>query len=476
VTHNGRPNILLLVLDALRADAVEPFGAPAGSSPALAELARRGTATADVRSTASWTLPSHIAMFTGELARGLGLGQAPGRTPQGAAPVVRAQSDRLLAAVLNRSGYATRGVTTNVWAGKASGFDTGFDEFAELDTSRHGRLGGGLASRLRWDWEAVRAQGDDGATQAEAAISRWIKDLDAQPFFWFVNLVECHSPYLPPREFAAASILTRLRAADEAHRYLNFDSIVQSWLGVRRVPDRALARMRRLYAASLRYVDEWVRRLLESLATAGVLDQTLVIVCSDHGENLGEGGLMTHGLSLDDRLLRVPLIAAGPGAGAFAGTLSLAELPARIAFATGLDEHPWSDGLVAGLPVAQWDPFDLPDGRIAELVANWHLSDEAVRRLTSPLTCAVSGRFKLVRGAEQTDEELYDLDADPLELSPLRDEGAMAARAGEALAALRAAVNRPAVQATADVTMQPDVVSSTEAEDIERKMRLLGYL
>jgi arylsulfatase A-like enzyme len=129
-----RPNILLLVLDALRADAVEPFGAPPGSSPALAELARRGTAVPGAHSTASWTLPSHIAMFTGQLARGLGLGQAPGQSPQGAAPQVRAQSERLLASVLQEAGYETRGVTTNVWAGPASGFDTGFDEFVELDT------------------------------------------------------------------------------------------------------------------------------------------------------------------------------------------------------------------------------------------------------------------------------------------------------------------------------------------------------
>ena len=65
------PNVLLLVLDALRADAVEPFGAPPGSSPALAELARRGRAVEGVRATASWTLPSHIAMFTGQPARAL---------------------------------------------------------------------------------------------------------------------------------------------------------------------------------------------------------------------------------------------------------------------------------------------------------------------------------------------------------------------------------------------------------------------
>ncbi len=471
-----RPNIVLLVLDALRADAVEPFGAPPGSSPALAELARRGTAVAGVRSTASWTLPSHTAMFTGELARGIGLGQAPGQSPQGAAPVVRAQSDRLLATVLRRAGYETRGVTTNVWAGKASGFDTGFDEFVELDTSRHAALGGGIRRRLRWDLEAARARGDDGAAEAERSIARWVAELDGRPFFWFANLVECHSPYLPPRGFAGASLLTRLRAADEASRYLNFDSIVQSWLGVTSVPEAAFARMRRLYAASLRYVDEWVRRLLASLEDVGVLEDTLVIVCSDHGENLGEGGLMTHGLSLDERLLRVPLIAAGPGAGAFQGTVSLSELPARIAAAVSLGDHPWSGGLATGLPVAQWDPFALSKGRIAELIEQWQLGSDAVRRLTTPLTCAVSGQFKLVRGAEESDESLYDLAADPLELAPLREAGAMAARAGEQLASLRAAVNHPAAQATAEVVAEPDVLPADEAADIERKMRLLGYL
>ena len=96
----NRPNIVLLVLDALRADAIEPYGAPPGSSPALADLARRGRTVPKVRSTASWTLPSHLAMFTGVLARSLGLGQAPSRTPQSAAPIVRSQRERLLAEAL----------------------------------------------------------------------------------------------------------------------------------------------------------------------------------------------------------------------------------------------------------------------------------------------------------------------------------------------------------------------------------------
>jgi arylsulfatase A-like enzyme len=390
--------------------------------------------------------------------------------------VVRAQRDLLLAEILRRAGYATRGVTTNIWAGRRAGFDTGFEHFEELDTSRHNELGGGLRRRLKWDLEGLRARGDDGAAQAESVINGWVGGLDRRPFFWFVNLVECHGPYLPPRPHGAVSALTRLRAADEAQRYLTFDGILRSWLGVTKVPEGALRRMRRLYAASLLYVDAWVERVLGALAAAGVLEDTLVIVCSDHGENFGDGGLITHGLSVDERLLRVPLIAAGPGAGALDGTLSLAELPSRVARAIGLQAHPWEDGLVHGLPVAQWDPWELSQERIAELTAEWRLDEAMVRRLTTPLTCAVSGRFKLVQGARESDEALYDLEADPLERAPLRTEGAMAARAGDALARLRAAVRDPAAQARATASLAPDEVSPDEVADIGRRMRLLGYM
>jgi hypothetical protein len=233
--------------------------------------------------------------------------------------------------------------------------------------------------------------------------------------------------------------------------------------------------MRRLYAAALRYIDDWTARMIESLARAGLAEQTQVIVCSDHGENFGEGGLITHGLSLDERLLRVPFIVAGPGHGEFAGLRSLAELPARVGRVAQLERTPWESGLVAGLPVAQWDPFELAPSRLADLTAQWHLDEEGVRRLTSPLTCAVSGQFKLVRGAEESDEALYDLSRDPLELAPLRGEQ-MLARAGGVLVSLRAAVSDPRAQARASSGLRPDEASPDEVAEIERRMRLLGYM
>jgi arylsulfatase A-like enzyme len=476
VTPAVHPNIILFVIDALRADEVEGYGAPAGACPTLGQLGRRGAAVPEVRTTASWTLPAHTAMFSGQLARGLGLGQAPNQVPQGAAPVIKAQRPGLLAEVLRQRGYDTRGLTTNGWAGKGCAFDSGFETFVDLVSTRQSDLGGGLKHRLRWDWEAVQARADDGTAQAGDLLAQWVGEAGTKPFFWFMNLVECHSPYLPPKPYAAKSPFTRARVADEAFRYLTFEAILLACLGKRQVPKGAIERMREMYRASLRYIDDWLARLLERLDQASLLDNTLVIVCADHGENFGVSGLMGHGMSLDDRLLRIPLVVSGPGFQEFEGMRSLVEMPARIARAAEIQDHPWPGDLPAGLPVAQWDPFKLTPERLEEVMRDWDLDEAEAERLISPLTCAVSGRLKLVRGARVDDESLFDLDADPLELAPIRGEQAIADRAGAALQGLRDAVNHPLTQATADVSAPAEEVSADEMAEIERRMRLMGYM
>ncbi len=141
-----------------------------------------------------------------------------------------------------------------------------------------------------------------------------------------------------------------------------------------------------------------------------------------------------------------------------------------------LSDHPWRSGLPAGLPVAQWDPFDLDEERRATLSRDWGLDEADLENLTTPLTCAVAGRLKLVRGVTPEDECLYDLEEDPLELSPVRGPEAIAARAGEALLDLRAAVNHETVQAAAKPAPTPDQASPEEVAEIERRMRLMGYL
>jgi arylsulfatase A-like enzyme len=469
-----RPNVLVVVLDAARRDALGPYGAPPGSTPAIAQLAGRGRALPEVYATGCWTVPSHASFFTGLLPRAAGLSRVG--SPALAKPVLESHRDRLLPEVLRRAGYSTAAVSANLWVSEASGFSTGFEEFEEVDTGRHGQLDAhGPRARIRWLAEAGRGRVDDGAAEAARWLEEWLSKRDRSPFFCFVNLIECHSPYLPPRGYGAISVGDRLRAAAESRRYYTLDAIWRACVGGYDVPDSTIERMRRLYRASIAYMDEWLGRLLERLDDARALDDTLVVITSDHGENFGEGGLLTHALSLDNRLIHVPFVASGPGAQE-AEINSLADLPRLLARAVGLEDHPWRDGPAAGVGVAQFDPPVEPgDPRAAEAVERWRLGDEALERLTTPLTCAVADGLKLLRRGER--EELYDLREDPLELAPLPPQRSTPERARR-VDELRAALAHPAV--TSRRSDQPSSsapqVSAEETRKLEERMKLLGYM
>jgi arylsulfatase A-like enzyme len=468
-----RPNVLLVVLDSARADALEPYGAPAGSTPVIAELAARGSALPLAYAAGCWTIPSHAALFTGMLPRANGLIRAPGGNPHGCKPVMEGHRSRLLPEVLRAAGYATAAASTNLWLTPESGFATGFDEFFAVSEARQPHLEErGLRSRLRWAFDGARASTDDGAAEAEGALLRWLDAERAAPFFCFVNLVECHSPYLPPRRFTDLGPLERLRAADDARAYLTFEAIWRICAGGLEVPADALDRMRRSYAGAVRALDDWLGRMLEALDDRGALEETLVIVTSDHGENLGEGGLISHIFSLDERLIHVPCVVAGPGAPAEDGPVSLAALPRLIAEAAGIAEHPWRpDSLPAGAAVAQFDPpVARDDPRLADFLRRWDLDAEAGDRLTQPLTAVTDGSHKLVVRGET--EEHYDLEADPLELEP-RAAGAVATDAG---AHLRRVLDHPSVRARAGAAEPGRQPEGDELEDLERRMRMLGYM
>ena len=466
------PNVLCVVLDAVRRDALEPYGAPAGASPAVADLARRGAALPHVYAAGCWTLPSHSSMFTGLLPRAAGLADVREGGPHAARPILESHRDRLLPEVLRRAGYATAAVSANSWVGRPSGFDTGFEDFVSIDSGRQAGLHRtDRRGRAAWLLEAARARVDDGARKAGELLRGWLRE-PRRPFFWFVNVVEAHSPYLPPRPYNDLSLRGRLRAAEDNRRYLQLDTIWDAAVGKLRVPDDALGRMRHLYARSVRYVDDWLGALLESMDAAGVLDDTLVLVLSDHGENLGEDGRLAHVMSLDQRLLAVPLVAAGPGAPAADGVLSLAALPRLVAEATGVD-GPWGvDDLPPGAAVAQCDPVIAAgetDVRGAAERFGW---GDAVSILTTELTCATDGRLKLLRSGAA--EQLFDLEADPEERAPLPVERADP----EAVARLRAALDHPAATArldTAAVAGAAPAPDADEVRELEERMKLLGY-
>jgi arylsulfatase A-like enzyme len=481
------PNIVFVVLDTARADALEPYGAPAGSSPALAQLAASGTAACNVFSTANWTFPSHVSMLSGLLPRGSGLVRVVEDTADRMADL----SPRLLPSVLSGAGYATKAVSANPWIHPRNGFANGFDEFVPVQgTHRHSGFNWGagagpqgsrarhLAQAVPRAVEAARARADHGAAEALAVVSRWMADLDrTRPFFWFVNLLECHSPYAPPRRFARLGPADRVRAAFDHEHVSGLQSLWAINSGARAVSPDRIERMRRAYPGGVRAADAWVGRLLECLDDGGVLDDTLLIVTSDHGENLGESGRIAHALWLDDRLIRVPLIVAGPVTLGLDGATSIASLPRLIAEAAGLDHHPWQQPDVpAGFGIAQFDPpVRVTDAAFPDLRDRLGLDDYAVWRLTTPSTCATDGTLKLV--VEGEEEWLYDLSADPGEVAPLHLDGRSARAYADRLPPLRAAAKAARAEGSVAPRSVATTVQAMPTDDaMEQRLRLLGYL
>lgn len=475
-----RPNVLLIVFDTARRDAFSPYGAPTTATPAVGQLANLGSAHQNVYAPACWTVPSHGSMFTGLLPRSAGLGHVGGSTAANFRRAIADRQPRWLPAALNRRGYATAAVSANGWVHRSSGFDLGFERFRHVGGHRHnGLTNNGWRHRARWYLDALRAHLDDGAAMVESQIQDWLAQRDGRPFFWFVNLVECHSPYLPPRPFNRLSASQRLRAAADARRHLTLEGIWKASIDHFDVTEEALARMRAGYTAAISQMDSWLARVLEALDATGVLDETQVIVTSDHGENLGEGEMLGHNFSLDDRLLRVPFVAAGPLDLALPRLASLAHLPNAVASAIELDDHPWqADVLPVGVTVAQFDaPGTMGEPETEEAVVEWGLGRAAQEILCTSFVAATDGRLKLIRRGGT--ESLYDLSLDPGEGAPVTVGAHHERQQGTALRRLRAALDDAEgaeVPSPRLPKVSSDEVSGEESAGLEDQMRLLGYL
>ena len=474
-----RPNILLVVFDTARLDAFEPYGAPSQSTPTVAQLASTGSAHAATYSTGCWTVPGHGSMFTGLLPRSAGLGHVGMTRFREFPATLEAQRPRLLAEVFTRSGYETAGISSNAWISERTGFSTGFERWTQIVGHRApGIRAQGLRDRAAWYLQALRARHDDGAREVEALLDDWLRTRhERRPFLWFVNLMECHSPYLPPKPYNRLSAPRRVQAAREAAQHLTVENIWRCTCGGFDVPQPAIRRMRDLYADSIRQLDAWLARVLDLLERHGVLEETQVVVTSDHGENLGEGERMGHAFSLDDNLIRVPLVTAGPCRPTVDSTFSLTNVPRLLADVAGLDDHPWHEAPGPDrVAVAQFDaPGESHEEKVTELVDRWGLGNEAARNLSTSFTCATDGQLKLLRRLGQ--EELIDLDADPHELAPRVVTAAVENRHRIALAPLRAALDAAETAERRGTTeLAAPETDAAETAKIEQQLRLLGYL
>jgi arylsulfatase A-like enzyme len=258
-----RRNVILVSIDTLRADGLGAYGAILSGTPTLDRLAAEGAVFDQAYAAAPWTLPSHTTMLTGLYGCVHGRGLRDGSLPSGISP---------LAELLRRAGYQTAAFTEDAQMSPAD-FQRGFGTFA--------------ARTPTWS-----EKGQVAETVASAVA--WLARHADEPFFLFLHTYEVHAPYQAPPPYRDL-----LDGGDRTEAC--------------RPPAVQAAADRARYAEEIRYTDSVLADLFAALDALGLAGGTIVVVTSDHGEAFGEHGRFGHGSSLDEEVVRVPLIWRAPG-------------------------------------------------------------------------------------------------------------------------------------------------------------------
>ncbi len=423
------PNVLLIVLDTVRADHLSAYGYSRDTSPELVRLARRGVRFEHAYATAPWTLPSHSSLLTGRWPHELATSRGK---PLETNVLTLAES-------LAARGYVTGGIVANhYFCSRDHGLSRGFAHYEDFEVSPLSLLG---SSGMGWlivqasakaqaklvDWidDASPCYDPLGFRRKSAArvnrnALRWLSQISNRPFFLFLNYFDVHDPYLLPH---GARNRVGLSPTTEAEVRL-----LRDWatLDKSKVSSRGITLARDSYDACVAYLDQQLGRLIDALDRRKLLDNTIVIVTSDHGEHLGEHGLFGHALSVYEPEARVPLLLfyppVVPQGRIIMDPVSLRDIPATVSHLMGarnqtpfpgssLTRYWMSDGMPTP-PVASPVVCELENiGLITSARGNAMLADGSIRALTD-------GRQVYVRH-QSGREELFDLDTDPGEVCNL---------------------------------------------------------
>ncbi|MBI5511099.1 MAG: sulfatase [Deltaproteobacteria bacterium] len=435
--HRGR-GVILVVIDALRADALGVYGAPphrgADASPNIDALARRALVFTNTSAQASWTKPAVATIMTSRHASGHNTMSKPAVLPS---------SLPTIASLLAENGAKTAAVVTNYNLEAGYGFDRGFSRFDYLAPARYlgaperaNRLAAYNVYRLLRERSLRDARQPRYFYRSARAVNARALDILDQlgdgDFFLYLHYMEPHDPYFD-RDGASFA-----KVSDPS-------------------PPAAWApRMHAAYRDEVQRADAALGELVQALDRRGLQDQVTLIVTADHGEEFAEHGGFYHGTTLYEEQLDIPLVIAGPGV--TPGT--------DAALARGLDLAPTILGRFGHRAPPSWEGRDLltasvpPEATLAE-------EDHEGNRLTAVRT----HRKKLIlanpdnpRGLKPT--ELYDLENDPREAKPIADDPSAVKALGALADQLRAASKQGGASA-----QERRLDAAAEAE-----LRALGYV
>ena len=422
------PNIILIVLDTVRADHLGIYGYGRETTPNLAQLSSQGVRFERAISAAPWTLPSHACLFTGRWPRELSVGRLGWLD----------STYTTLAEFLRNRGYATAGFVANqFFCGHESGLARGFETYRDfpvtpMEVFRSSSLGWFLAQkgvRIRDEFLFLAygssSVGLDFSRKDAATINRefleWLpKNVQRKPFFAFLNYFDVHDPYLTP-EGSPRPFETKTRSRADL-------SMLRDWqkLNKKTLNESQITLARDAYDDCIVSLDQALGQLIDELKRRHILEDTLLILTADHGEQFGEHGAFGHGLSLYEPEIHVPLLMVYPGqlpAGLVVQEeVSLRDLPATVAAILGEKTQSQFPGRsLAGA----WDVLKKAEPRASSPVLSE--LDPSAAEVADPLQSDLSrgyitaihdgGKVYIRHG--DGGEELYDLDVDPAQADDL---------------------------------------------------------
>ncbi len=439
----GRPDVFIYLIDTLRADSVGAYGSPLAATPRIDAFSRDAALFAETRSAASWTLPAVFSILTGRYPFHHGVHLPGDRLPE--------TSEPWLPTLFGRAGYETLGISQWLLGGDGYGIQRGFDTFF-LNVYENGKMS---SADARWF--------------LEQNLRRPLHP--ARPLFAFLHTVDPHAIYAPrgaDRAFAAAR---PGRLADDLYN-------PQIFIARNLHDPRDVAHLRGLYEGEVKAADRQFGAFLDLLRSAGLYDESLIVLVADHGEEFDEHGSFDHGRTLFEELLRVPMMVKLPRALGIAprrvtapvSTVDLAPTLVEAIGRAGVSGAPGVPGFDGeSLLAALRAPDRPPRALAAETRVEASLESGAV-----DLQAVTVGSLKCIGDAAGKDQfgrpvapvRAFDLERDPAERRPLAPTSREHNRCAEELARLAARA-----RAEAPATVHQAIPSEDTA-----RLRALGYI
>jgi choline-sulfatase len=448
----SRPNILILMCDQLGARALATYGHPLVKSPHIDSIARRGVVFDNCYSSFPLCVPARLAFMTGKQCSNIGAWDNAAQL----APDIPT-----FAHYLRVLGYRTclsgkmhfigpdqlhgfeERLTTDICPADFNWTADWDDPWRTMDWFHNMKnvKNAGIAERaLQQDFD------EEVAFHAVRKVFDWAREPQKRPFLLVTSFTHPHDPYVTPRRFwdlyrddaidapRVPYIAPELRDPHSRRLWDQYDR------GELRVTAADVQRARHAYYGSISYVDELIGTVLDALARTRMLDDTVVIFCSDHGDMIGERGLW-YKMSFYDWSARIPFIMAGPGIPSGRRVRSNCShvdlLPTLVELAAGKD---W-DGYPE--PVDGKSLLPLFSGEDADRVATSEIFSEGV---AAPYVMLRRGRYKINFVAHDP-PQLFDMEADPDELVDLAKDPAYRNLTAELVAEVQRRWDLPRLEA-----------------------------